>query len=85
VNQFRGRARSGRVFARFAAVRIGTLGLDRIHASHLARNPASGRVMEKLGMMREGIARQHTRKWDRHEDLVLYGVLKEEWKIGCEQ
>ena len=64
---------------------FGTLGLNRVHASHLARNPASGRVMEKLGMTREGIARQHTRKWDRHEDLVLYGVLKEEWKMGCEQ
>lgn len=64
---------------------FGTLGLNRVHASYLARNPASGRVMEKLGMTREGIARQHTKKWDRHEDLVLYGVLKEEWKMRCEQ
>lgn len=64
---------------------FGRLGLNRVHASHLARNPASGRVMEKLGMTREGIARQHVRKWDRHEDLVLYGVLREEWEMGGEQ
>ena len=30
------------------------LGLHRIHARHLTRNPASGRVMEKLGMQYEG-------------------------------
>lgn len=63
---------------------FGTLSLNRVHASHLARNPASGRVMEKLGMTREGIARQHVKKWDRYEDLVLYGVLKTEWRTDCE-
>ncbi len=31
------------------------LNLNRIHASHLCRNPASGRVMQKLGMTREGL------------------------------
>ncbi len=29
-------------------------GLDRIHATHFVDNPASGRVMEKLGMTRLG-------------------------------
>jgi RimJ/RimL family protein N-acetyltransferase len=56
-----------------------TLGLNRIHANHLARNPASGRVMQKLGMMHEGIARGHVLKWGIYEDLVLYGLLKETW------
>lgn len=56
------------------------LGLNRIYANHLARNPASGRVMQKAGMVREGLARQHTKKWGVHEDLVLYGLLREEWK-----
>lgn len=54
------------------------LGLNRIHASHLSRNPASGRVMQKLGMQHEGTARQHAKKWDRYEDLVLYGLLRDE-------
>ena len=53
-----------------------TLQLNRVHASHLARNPASGRVMAKIGMRREGVLREHTRKWDRYEDLVICGLLR---------
>ena len=54
------------------------LRLNRIHASHFRRNPASGRVMQKIGMIREGVARQHVKKWDRYEDLVLYGILRKD-------
>ena len=57
------------------------LGLHRIHASHMARNPASGRVMRKLGMTQEGTLRGHAKKWDNYEDLVIFGILKEEWKV----
>lgn len=56
-----------------------TLGLHRIHAHHFARNPASGRVMQKIGMVPEGILRQHVRKGDHFEDIVCYGILREEW------
>jgi RimJ/RimL family protein N-acetyltransferase len=56
-----------------------TLGLNRIHATHFTRNPASGRIMQKLGMHREGQMRQHVRKGDTYEDLVLYGLLRDEW------
>ncbi|MFQ5640761.1 MAG: GNAT family N-acetyltransferase [bacterium] len=56
-----------------------TLHLNRVHASYLIRNPASGRVMQKLGMKYEGCARQHIKKWDQFEDLELYAVLKEDW------
>lgn len=57
-----------------------TLGLNRVHASHLTRNPASGRVMQKLGMSHEGRLRQHVRKWDKLEDLEKYAILKDEYK-----
>lgn len=53
------------------------LGLNRIHACHFARNPASGRVLAKLGMTREGRLRQHVKKWDAFEDIEIYGLLKE--------
>ena len=56
------------------------LGLNRILARHLERNPASGRVMQKAGMLREGIARQDIIKWGRYEDLVSYAMLREEWQ-----
>lgn len=58
------------------------LGLHRIHAKHFDRNPASGRVLQKIGMSKEGTARQHTKKWGLYEDLVLYGLLADEWAGG---
>lgn len=58
------------------------LGLHRIFARHFARNPASGRVLEKVGMRREGVAREHVRRWDRFEDLVQYGILGKELDEG---
>lgn len=56
------------------------LGLLRIVATHFARNPASGRVMQKLGMTREGCLRQHILRWGEPQDLVLYGILRQEWE-----
>lgn len=55
-----------------------SLGLARIYASHLSRNPASGRVMQKAGMAHEGILRRHIKKWGIFEDLEMYGKLKDE-------
>jgi len=57
-----------------------TLGLNRVHAAHFARNPASGRVMQKVGMGREGCLRGHVRKGDVFEDLEVYGMLVGEWR-----
>lgn len=56
------------------------MGLHKITASHFARNPASGRVMQKIGMIQEGLLRRHVRKGDGFEDLVVYGLLAEEWR-----
>lgn len=56
-----------------------TLELNRIHASHMTRNPASGRVMQKIGMKHEGHRRQHWKKWDKFEDVELYAILRSEW------
>ncbi len=55
------------------------LELNRVLSRHLSRNPASGRVMQKLGMVFEGTLRQDTKKWDKYEDLCVYGLLREEW------
>jgi [ribosomal protein S5]-alanine N-acetyltransferase len=55
-------------------------GLNRIYAVHFKRNPASGRVMQKNGMVYEGCLHQHVRKWDGYEDLMQYGILQTEWR-----
>lgn len=52
--------------------------LNRLQACHFTRNPASGRVMEKCGMTREGVMRQRVKKWDRYEDIAIYAILRGE-------
>jgi len=64
-----------------AVMRFGfeTLSLNRIYAMHFARNPASGRVLQKLGMRHEGTLRQHIKKWDEYVDLECYGIVRAEF------
>lgn len=57
-----------------------TLELHRIHAHHMTRNPASGRVLTKIGMRHEGRIREGIIKWDKFEDIDLYGILKVEFE-----
>ncbi|MGC9359020.1 MAG: GNAT family N-acetyltransferase [Anaerolineae bacterium] len=57
---------------------FGELDLHRIYACHLAPNVASGRVMQKLGMVCEGTLREHVVKWGKRYDLVMYGLLRSE-------
>jgi RimJ/RimL family protein N-acetyltransferase len=55
------------------------MGLQRIYAQVLAGNAASCRVLEKLGMISEGIRRRHIRKGKALHDVMLYGILRDEW------
>ncbi len=65
-----------------AVVKYGfeVLGLNRIYANHFTRNPASGRVMQKIGMKYEGHLRQDIKKWGKFEDTEIYGILRSEFK-----
>jgi len=65
-----------------AVIRFGfeELKLNRIYAHHMVRNPASGRVLEKVGMQREGLQRQRVRKWGFFEDVVLMAILQSDWQ-----
>lgn len=56
-----------------------TLQLNKIYATHFKRNPASGRVMQKIGMSYEGLMRQHARNGERYEDLLYYGILRSDF------
>lgn len=56
------------------------LGLNRVYAAAMTRNPGSYKVMEKLGMKHEGVLRSHIRKGDVYEDLTYYGVLRNEFR-----
>ena len=45
------------------------LGLNRVYASHFKSNPASGRVLQKIGMAHEGCPKRHVKKWGTFEDM----------------
>lgn len=51
------------------------LNLNRIFGEHLSRNPASGRVMAKIGMQHEGTLCKHATKWGVFEDVEVWGLL----------
>jgi RimJ/RimL family protein N-acetyltransferase len=59
-----------------------TLGLTRMFATADARNLASIRVMQKLGMKHEGTLRRHRFYQGEHADEVHYGILAEEYSKG---
>ena len=42
------------------------------------RNRASARVMEKAGLRFEGLLRGYIRKGDTFEDVLIYGILRED-------
>lgn len=67
-----------------AAVGFGfrELNLARIYAQVLADNLASQRVLDKLGMVTEGVKRKHVKKGDRLCDVIMYGLLRDEWSRG---
>ncbi|NVO21617.1 MAG: GNAT family N-acetyltransferase [Bacteroidetes bacterium] len=53
-----------------------SLGLHKIYANYFSNNAASGRVMEKIGMVQEGYLRQHVRHWGEYKDLYVFGIVK---------
>ena len=55
------------------------LKLNRVYAHHMVRNPASGRVLEKIGMQPEGMLRQCVRKWGVFEDVVIRAIVRADW------
>lgn len=67
---------AGRAVVEFAFNR---LKLNTVVAHHFVRNPASGRILQKLGMKYEGRLRQHVKKGEGFEDLDCYSILRSEW------
>lgn len=63
-----------------AVLRYGfdALALQRIAARAFRRNPASSRVLRKIGMTHEGTQRKALRKNDELLDTELYAILRED-------
>lgn len=54
------------------------LGIGRVYARCFGPNRASRRVLQKLGMQREGRLRRHFSKWGEKVDVDVYGILRSE-------
>jgi [ribosomal protein S5]-alanine N-acetyltransferase len=55
-------------------------GLRRLRANHFGSNPASGRVLSKVGMVYQGTRSDYYQKWGATEDRVEYGLLESDWR-----
>ena len=60
------------------------LGFNRVEAQHETDNGASGAVMRKCGMTKEGTLRSRLYNKGRYVDVDLYSILRKEYmsRIG---
>ena len=56
------------------------LNLERVYAGHDVKNAASGKVLSRLGMQREGTLRKSVKIKGELVDSACYSILKEEYK-----
>jgi RimJ/RimL family protein N-acetyltransferase len=75
----------GRGYATETALRLLRYGfedlkLHRLYATCDPENIGSRRVLEKIGMRREGHLRENVRVRGRWRDSLLYAILDKEWK-----
>ena len=61
------------------------LGLHRMWATCLPENPASARVLEKVGMRNEGFLVKNLNIHGEWKSSYLYAVLAEEWAANARQ
>lgn len=52
------------------------LQINKIYATYFLDNPASGRIMEKTGMEKEALLKQHLKKDGKYIDVMMYSILK---------
>lgn len=55
--------------------------LNRIWAPVMSKNKASGKVMQKVGLQYEGTLKQDILRWGTYEDVDVFGILKEHYKM----
>jgi [ribosomal protein S5]-alanine N-acetyltransferase len=57
-----------------------TIGLERVGAYADVANGRSQTALTRLGFTREGVLRRWHRHGDRHRDVVLFSLLRDEWE-----
>ncbi|GIN57922.1 GNAT family N-acetyltransferase [Lederbergia ruris] len=49
--------------------------LHKVFARYFKSNPASGRIMQKVGMVQEGLLKDQVVKDGKYEDLIYFGII----------
>ncbi len=55
--------------------------LNRVQIRCATKNRKSSTIIERLGFIKEGIARQAEFLYDHYVDLFMYGMTANEWKV----
>jgi ribosomal-protein-alanine N-acetyltransferase len=78
--EYRGQGYATEAARALMAYGFSSLGLHRICADTSTDNPASWRVMQRLGMRREGLLRDAVYEEGKWVDRYVYGILAAEWR-----
>jgi RimJ/RimL family protein N-acetyltransferase len=72
--------------AAIAIIRYGfnVVNYHKITSMHMQCNPASGRVMEKAGMCKEGILIDQVVKDGRYHTMIVYGIINREQRLAAD-
>ena len=62
------------------AFAFGPMGVNRLEARTKLENLAARRLLERLGLVHEGVLREHDRWKGQAHDLVLYAMLRREYQ-----
>lgn len=80
--EFQGRGIMTKACRALADYAFKELGLNRVEIRCAVENLKSRAIPERLGFKNEGTVRQAERLYERFLDIVIYGVLANEWSMG---
>lgn len=80
---FHGRGYATEASRALLGLGFGQAGMHRIYARCDARNQASAKVMERLGMRREAHFREHLLVKGAWDEELVYALLENEWRASA--
>jgi len=79
AEEYWGRGIMTEAISRLIQFAFENMGLQRVEAVHYPENPASGRAMQKAGMLYEGLLRSKAFAKGKYWDLKMYAITKDDY------